>query len=248
MILQKLTEMLYGNRPTLAPPHGGADPSSGSGAGGATPAELAAYRAQQHAFLAAQQNAGAQQNALAGLGNMGAPGLGIAQFAQAAIFQSLGVNMAYAKPPPPLETAGITVGELVGWRIWRVRPADRLLMSFSADRIWLPGEPMEGKPSDHGSEGIWVFKDAGRAAAKLQELGCESAIGTVWLWGNVIEHADGYRGEFAEVRSLEGVHRGGLNHAMLTALRQRYRVGSAEDAERADREAVRTNENGAGRE
>src|SRR6478752_3424353 len=35
-------------------------------------------------------------------------------------------------PAKPLERAGIPdVGELVGWRIWWVRPKDRLLVSYS---------------------------------------------------------------------------------------------------------------------
>jgi hypothetical protein len=141
-----------------------------------------------------------------------------------------------------------------------------LLASYSAQRIWLPGEPMEGQPDDHGGAGVWAFKEAYRAAVKSQE--CFSALGTVWLWGNVIEHAEGYRAEFAEIRSIDHVAQTTNTHApssdaawcepdemlifsasnrdtsnghlkislttdrpLLAALRQRYGVGSAEDAE-----------------
>lgn len=102
----------------------------------------------------------------------------------------------------PLPRVGITVGELVGWRIWRVRSPDTLLVSYSADRIWLPGEPMEGTPSDYNGAGVWAFKDADRAAAKCGELS-QAALGSVRLWGEVIEHQDGYRAQFAEVRSID---------------------------------------------
>lgn len=181
--------------PAPAPPFGGANPPSGFGAGGSlTAAHLRATYA-----AATQQATPAQQAALAGLVNVGVPGFALGQLIQAAAAQQMA---AAQRPRTPLHAAGITVGEIVGWRIWQVRRQDRLLVSYSADRIWLPGEPMEGRPSDHGSEGVWAFKDPAPAATKLRELP-QAALGTVWLWGDVVEHEVGYRAQFAALRSLE---------------------------------------------
>ena len=45
-------------------------------------------------------------------------------------------------------------------------------------------------------------------------------IGTVDLWGTVIEHERGYRAEFASVATLDDV----IGKVDLEALRRRYRV------------------------
>jgi hypothetical protein len=109
--------------------------------------------------------------------------------------------LAHIGPPKPLEAAGITVGELVGWRIWGL--ANGYLKSYSADYAWLPGHPAQGEITDHGHGGIWAFKDPHKAHAKAKEG--LYVTGSVWLWGEVIEHADGYRGEYAAIRSLDAI-------------------------------------------
>jgi hypothetical protein len=172
-----------GTRPTPSPAHGSANAAPGIGPGASlipagtrpTLADIAAANAlldaQQAAQARALQNALQNPGTLAGLGQtlgslVGALGLGVGQLAQPHPLAHLG---AETEPPKPLPTAGITVGELVGWRIWQVRPTDRLLESYSAERIWLPGEPMTGEPDDHGGAGVWAFKEAYRAAVKSQE-------------------------------------------------------------------------------
>jgi hypothetical protein len=101
----------------------------------------------------------------------------------------------------PLKSAGITVGELVGWRVWRLE--NGYLRSYSADYRWLPGHPARGEITDYGGGGIWAFKDPHRAHAKAS--GGLYVTGSVWLWGEIIEHADGYRGEYAAIRSLDAI-------------------------------------------
>lgn len=145
----------------------------------------------------------------------------------------------------PLESAGVTVGEMIGWRIWRIR--NGLLYSYSATYGWLPGQPAQGKPDDYGGSGLWCFKDPGRALGKLGELQL-GAMGSVYLWGDVVEHSDGYRAEFAEVRSIDHIVSDKMPSLMsrklasllgatwsddwlLADLRKRYGVGSAKDAE-----------------
>lgn len=115
--------------------------------------------------------------------------------------------------PLPVEHAGMTVGEIIGHRIWRVTTSG-LLQSYVQETIWPPNEPLHasGKVEDHGILGIWAFKTHQRAsqngheAATSQYLsGGALAIGSVYLWGDVVEHTDGYRAEWAKVRSIDYV-------------------------------------------
>ena len=52
-----------------------------------------------------------------------------------------------------------------------------------------------------------------------------TAYGSVRIWGEVIEHAAGYRAEFARVVSIDGVYP--QDNDLLAALRGKYRVGTA---------------------
>lgn len=62
---------------------------------------------------------------------------------------------------------------------------------------------------------------AGLALDPVNEPLPTMAVGTVRLWGEVIEHERGYRAEFAKVHSLDHV----FGEADLAALRARYGVG-----------------------
>jgi hypothetical protein len=136
---------------------------------------------------------------------------------------------------------GIRVGEILGWRWWYV---DGLLKSPYMDCTWFPEEPMEGDVTGGvGSFGVYVMKD--RAIAALQAdkslwLSSDAlwvwnnwrhrlrpprtAYGSVRIWGEVIEHAAGYRAEFARVVSIDGVYP--QDSDLLAALRWKYRVGT----------------------
>lgn len=106
-------------------------------------------------------------------------------------------------PREPLPRADPIVGELVGWRVWFV--CEGYLKSFSAGYIWLPDEPMTGVPSDYGDAGVWAFKRKRAAFAKAFNRGYPTVVGSVYMWGEVIEHEDGWRAEYAAVRSLDAI-------------------------------------------
>ena len=135
----------------------------------------------------------------------------------------------------PLPT-GTKVEDLIGYRIWRVETG--YLKSYSADRVWLPDEPMTGVPDDHGGAGVWAFKAREPAVKKLIEtahitgLWTTWALGTVRLWGAVVEHADGYRAENARVLSLDDLlgADGRTDWPALTAQRERYGLPGVEEA------------------
>jgi hypothetical protein len=118
----------------------------------------------------------------------------------------------------PLENAGIKVGEIIGWRIWMIK--GDYLAAYSAGHIWAPGENMEGNVPDYGYEGIWSFKKKGDAIKKLLENLSPHAFGSIKMWGEVVEHAIGYRAQFAKVNSIDNVQPS--NNKLLQTLRENY--------------------------
>lgn len=134
---------------------------------------------------------------------------------------------AEVKKPKPLKTDGTVWGELTGWRIWRVN--NGFLQSFTQNHIWAPGEPMEGAPSDHGSDGIWSFKRKGDAIRKAIEYGGPYAYGSVKLWGDVIEHTDGYRSQYAKIASIDGITKTHGVPIYINDLRRTYGLPEAEE-------------------
>jgi hypothetical protein len=127
-------------------------------------------------------------------------------------------------PPPKIEDAGITVGEITAFRVWRYRRG--FLFSMAADAGWAPGEPMRGDVSG-GYLGVHAWKSMAEAITYGggHTFGGEPVVlGRVALWGEVIEHERGYRAECAKITALDDVmtdrRRDGL--AILAELRERY--------------------------
>lgn len=234
-------------------PVAGADSGSGTGAGSAiggapgsydpypvfTHAGLAqrnAFLAQQGTSLAAQMQAVQQHLEQQALQQMG-----LQQHLQQRLLQQMGLQQAayplyssthsglplsggYTElpPPPPLEDAGISAGEIIGHRVWRVKGG--LLMSMAVNKVWAPGEPMQGEVK--GGDGVHAFKSKSETLSQYYPYYGEqpTALGTVALWGEVIEHEKGYRAEFGKVLSLDmvmGVGRWRETRTLRT-LRERY--------------------------
>lgn len=151
--------------------------------------------------------------------------------------------------PVPLPRADMQVVDLVGWRVWRITSLG-YLRSLTADSIWLPGEPMEAplvvdshqqatKPAEYG---VHVFKERKGAVLKLENYptahsGAASfAVGSVLLWGDVVEHERGYRAERAKILSIDDVTWKGKppwdkeTAEVLGFLRRRYGVDRPVDS------------------
>lgn len=131
--------------------------------------------------------------------------------------------------------------DLIGWRVWRITGTG-YLRSLTAEAIWLPGETMvahtEIGDAVASASGVHIFDS--RAAAMreieryLDHVGLSNgyALGTVQLWGDVVEHERGYRAERAVIRSIDEVVL--ANKApwdsepvkALAFLRARYGVGA----------------------
>ena len=135
-------------------------------------------------------------------------------------------------PKPSLLQAGIKVEDLVGWRIWGLTLTG-MLKSYARLNVWLPGEIMEGVPGDYDSKGVWAFRERGPAEAKLHANPAH-VLGRVKLWGQVVEHQDGFRAQFARIVALDAVNLPGQypwsleNERALAWLRKTYGVPGEE--------------------
>ena len=152
---------------------------------------------------------------------------------------TIGVSTTASPASEPLPKDDARRVDLIGWRIWRVT-ALGYLKAITAEAVYLPGQPMVshkeiGDRQDSGS-GVHVFKDMSGAAREIDEYTKQArdayAIGTVQLWGEVVEHERGYRAERAMIRSIDGVALPGKSPwdseptKALAFLRERYGVGA----------------------
>lgn len=168
------------------------------------------------------------------------------------------LTFASISEPEPIEDAGIRAGEITAFRAWRIE-GDKLFSVYIEGIEWKPGCPMTG---DVQAGGVFSFKDVGEVYEYLAErqstpvlriefddvtgfsrlvhetMRTETfAIGTVQLWGQVIEHERGYRAQFAKIASLDHVIQslgplcGPDSNFMLADLRARYGVTETPAAE-----------------
>jgi hypothetical protein len=160
-----------------------------------------------------------------------------------------------ARPRHALKRDGVIAGEIVGYRCWRIE--NGLLRSVYQTDVWQPREILAGRElGDWDQRGIHAWKDSGsneyhdyiRSYLNRENdpfswviIGSGSAIqrghhtprpamvtGTVFLWGDVVEHQRGYRAEYARVRSLDWLYPDapmmGREEESLNQLRAKYGV------------------------
>ncbi len=128
------------------------------------------------------------------------------------------------EPEISIESTGIEVGEIIAWRAWRIK--DGVLISLVMNTPWLPNETVEGSLKGFGEHGvrrgIYSFKKASDAWNGVDET-VPCVMGQVALWGEIVEHEDGYRAENARVHSLDFIRpETPENETILAKLQQRY--------------------------
>ena len=95
----------------------------------------------------------------------------------------------------------IGAGEIIGWRVWKLR--DGLLHSMFVSYAWRPGVFERSSAKRYGSEhlgprplgdnlGYHAFRDKEQAECNASWHGWYPAvIGSAAMWGDVIEHEHG---------------------------------------------------------
>ena len=109
-----------------------------------------------------------------------------------------------------LKHEGVRVGEIIAYRAWRVisplwplKGDNRLRSVAIRDYIWHPDEPASGDIRTHG---IYSFREVIRSR---EEYGYDRGVdepllfGKVKIWGEIVEHQEGYRSEFGKLVSLD---------------------------------------------
>ena len=102
----------------------------------------------------------------------------------------------------------IRAGEIIGWRIWRL--CNGLLQSVIVPYIWHPGvfdrSSSKRLAYYNYNPGYHAFRHREQAEcdAPMHAFAFKSpvVIGSVAMWGEVIEHQHGWRSEYAAVRSI----------------------------------------------
>ena len=118
---------------------------------------------------------------------------------------------------------GNATGHVVGWRVWLIKEGDRLWSLCLNDVCWPAGEPLVAEFRDHPQSpgysgivravattinpidlaaGIFAFKDRSFASALVLGRPSYWLFGRVALWGDIAEHAHGYRAQYAYPVSL----------------------------------------------
>ena len=101
------------------------------------------------------------------------------------------------------------MGEIIGYRAWRIIELGRLrgcedrLRSVAIwEYVWEPDQPASGDVQVHG---VYSFRNVVRSKEDYTHtLGCGPLLfGKVKLWGEVVEHEWGYRSQFARIISLD---------------------------------------------
>lgn len=162
---------------------------------------------------------------------------------------------------PALKRDGVVAGEIIGYRCWRIVRGDpraligRLRSVYQSD-VWNPGEVLQGRElGDWDSRGIHAWRDSGsreynayirsylryepfqfafnNGDRERDELRPAMVTGTVFLWGDVVEHERGWRAEFARVRSLDWLYPDaimmGREQEALNELRSLYGIAPSKN-------------------
>lgn len=151
------------------------------------------------------------------------------------------------KPPPkPIPHSGIIAGELTGYRVWRIENNNKLC-SLIRHLVWEPSETIKGDINEPIYNYININTQEpilGGVYSFDTSEGCEDewkfllnrfrlhniilpdfclyfglAMGRVKLWGEVVQHQQGYRASFAKPIAIDKVY-GSADTNLL--LRQNY--------------------------
>jgi len=128
----------------------------------------------------------------------------------------------------------IRAGEIIGWRFWKL--GNGLLESSFVSYTWRPGvfERSSFRPMGHHAHGnnfgyhAYKEQDQAEREASMYIRWWPAVVGCVAMWGEVVEHENGWRSEYAGVRSLlkiTGDFGDWSKERFLLNLREKYGCG-----------------------
>lgn len=140
---------------------------------------------------------------------------------------SYGVFPSPTFPRPIIPREQMRVGEIIAWRGWLMGlSADDpwLLHSVAVGTPWLPDNPMKGDVGEDGwNLGVHAFKT--RELLRHEYGGfVQMVVGTVELYGEVVECERGYRASHGKIKTVEEIQHWdrSMELAVLTKIRKKY--------------------------
>lgn len=110
----------------------------------------------------------------------------------------------------PLARVPDRIEPIIAWRAWQ--PSGKQLKAIGQGMAWPAKKPMKAKCVSRGGHkapemqcecGIWAFRDLETLLPAADSYASQDLIvGSVYLWGRVIECENGYRAEFAYPKEL----------------------------------------------
>lgn len=139
---------------------------------------------------------------------------------------------------------------IVAYRYWRVfrplGPGMPKLQSVHRDTMWGRGDQTADQPvrlqqgffDSNGKAGFYAYRSKTAALRDRRTLpeGATFVLGTVELWGDVVEHQRGFRAQRVRVRSLDRVAR-----SVYSQTKYRYEFRRASAADMAALDTLRFN-------
>lgn len=159
-----------------------------------------------------------------GAGISGAAALAQQQSLYDAMLAQAAARVLTERIAEPVENTGLELGEVIAWRAWEYHPEAGLLTSCAVGNFWLPGEPMKGDPDQTNLTGVNAFKEPHKAYDEYGSHRLATCVtGKIALWGEIIEHEDGYRAQFGMPVSFDIISpKTSETKRLLTELRHKY--------------------------
>lgn len=120
---------------------------------------------------------------------------------QLRVYTLYGTSLS-SPPPSPIESAPPIISDLITYRCWNINRHGLLTSVYMSSIVWIPHEPLEAPDINDTSTGIHSFKSLSDAYSYPAEV-----VGSIQIWGEVIEHEKGFRSQFAKVNSIISVNK-----------------------------------------